>query len=110
MTEHQKKEGHPAPVTQMTGDDAAWNSLLAAQKNVIDGLMAENELLFKALGQLELANDNVCGARPQKVYDAMISAGMSDRMTELDEARRIARTTLANAGRVGLTTEGQADA
>jgi hypothetical protein len=56
-------------------------------------------VLAKALRDLELANDNLCGARPQKVYDAMIAAGMSDRMTELDEARRNARAALA-------TTEG----
>lgn len=98
----------PSPQTNVAALDAHSQSLLAAQNNVIDGLMAENEQLFEALRLLELANDNVCGVRPQKVYDAMISAGMSDRMTELDEARRIARSTLADAGRAALaTTEGK---
>lgn len=52
---------------------------------------ARIEALERALRNLENANDRACGARPQKVYDAMIAAGMSDVLTELDEARRDAR-------------------
>ena len=55
----------------------------------------------EVLRNLELANDNLCGARTQKVYDAMIAAGMSDRMTELDEARRNARAAIRSLGKEG---------
>lgn len=53
--------------------------------------------LIEALRALELANDRVCGARPQRVYDAMIAAGMSDALLALDEARLAARAILTKA-------------
>ena len=56
---------------------------------------AREARLVGALRNLENANDRACGARPQKVYDAMIAAGMTDALIELDDARREARATLA---------------
>lgn len=62
----------------------------------IQAAFAEREArLVGALRNLENANDRACGARPQKVYDAMIAAGMTDALIELDDARREARATLA---------------
>lgn len=51
--------------------------------------------LEDALRKLEQANDAACGARPQHVYLAMVDAGMSDCLLELDEARREAREALS---------------
>ena len=63
---------------------------------IVSAAFAEREArLVGALRNLENANDRACGARPQKVYDAMIAAGMTDALIELDDARREARTTLA---------------
>ena len=63
---------------------------------VIQSAFAEREArLVGALRNLENANDRACGARPQKVYDAMIAAGMTDALIELDDARREARAALA---------------
>ena len=51
--------------------------------------------LEEALRALELANDRLCGARPQQVYDLMIASGMADVMLELDRARATAIALLA---------------
>lgn len=51
--------------------------------------------LEDALRKLELANDRVCGARSQRVYNLMIASGMSDALLELDCARAEARAALA---------------
>ena len=51
--------------------------------------------LEDALRKLELANDRVCGARPQRVYNLMIAGGMADALRELDCARAEARAALA---------------
>ena len=53
--------------------------------------------LESALRKLETANEALCGARPQRIYNAMICAGMSASMIELDEARREARDLLLSA-------------
>ena len=55
---------------------------------------AQSDKIAEAARELELANDALCGARPQKIYDAMIAAGMADYMTRLDDARRGVRDTL----------------
>ena len=74
----------------------AWFADYDAIALAIQAAFAEREArLVGALRNLENANDRVCGARPQKVYDAMIAAGMTDALTELDDARREARATLA---------------
>ena len=74
--------------------EGGWGEQAAAL--AIQAAFAEREArLVGALRNLENANDRACGARPQKVYDAMIAAGMTDALTELDDARREARATLA---------------
>lgn len=55
---------------------------------------AQSDKIAEAARELELANDALCGARPQKVYDEMIAAGMADYMTRLDDARREVRDVL----------------
>ena len=71
----------------------------AALRDLLNTRTDSHHRLVEALRALELANDRVCGARPQRVYDAMIAAGMSDALLALDEARRDARAALKEAGR-----------
>ena len=74
----------------------AWFADFDGIALAIQAAFAEREArLVGALRNLENANDRACGARPQKVYDAMIAAGMTDALIELDDARREARATLA---------------
>ena len=89
----------------MQTNPGQWAEDLYVQTQLLTGLeaialiqaaFAEREArLVGALRNLENANDRACGARPQKVYDAMIAAGMTDALIELDDARREARATLA---------------
>ena len=54
-------------------------------------LKAENERLRSALARIEMACELLASTRPIAVYDAMIAAGQSGQLLELDNARREAR-------------------
>lgn len=86
-----RKACHDYGGASIDDSPAEWRAVM-----VIQAAFAEREArLVGVLRNLENANDRACGARPQKVYDAMIAAGMTDALIELDDARREARATLA---------------
>lgn len=92
-----------ATMGNTTGEGMSVNDIcveISRQRNKLyqagkDASAEREARLVGALRNLENANDRACGARPQKVYDAMIAAGMTDALIELDDARREARATLA---------------
>ena len=75
-------------------DLIAKQTEIVAAETALAALTAREGELVGALRGLGPAHHNLCGARPQKIYDAMIAAGMSDRLTELDAARHEARAAL----------------
>lgn len=64
----------------------------------LDDRDEEIERLRTALKLLEDANEQLCSARPQWLYDATIAAGLGDRLAALDNARYAARAALSVNG------------
>jgi hypothetical protein len=60
----------------------------------IQRLTEQNERLREALYALEGANDVVCSARTQDIYDQMVQSGQEDILITLDRARSAARAAL----------------
>jgi len=54
--------------------------------------------LVEALRALEDANNELCRKRSTATYEAMLADGCTDQLIVLDEARRLARATLAKHG------------
>ncbi len=75
-------------------DHAFWPETAVTVARALLALSAEVERLKDALKEMEEANQALCAARPQAVYDALIRAGQADLLGALDSARKKARTAL----------------
>jgi hypothetical protein len=101
---------NPAPETHVAGDDPHAQSLLGAQNNVIDGLMAENEKLRSGLSKINDIRNSIIGCQKmnwsEHIYPlvaALNEAGIEGQ--HYPESREYVGTMLERT----LAAENQAD-